>query len=91
MHRLDPILALALAGWPAATTSAAAVALTVDGRQFSAASVTLKRGDRLLVANQSGDRPFIPIDTEQACMGHKLVEKTDHAYLVHGYFADGAR
>jgi hypothetical protein len=34
----------------------------------------------------------IPINTEQACMGcHKLVEKTDHTYIVHSYFADRAR
>src|SRR5688572_20497753 len=45
--RLAPILILApvLVGWPA-TTRAGDVALSIDGQKFSAASVTMKRGDR---------------------------------------------
>jgi plastocyanin len=59
--RLAPILILApvLVGWPAATTRAGDVALSIDGQKFSAASVTMKRGDRLVVANQSQEDHFI--------------------------------
>jgi plastocyanin len=53
------VLALALVGWPVATTRAGDVALSIDGQKFSAASVTMKRGDRLVVANQSQDSHFI--------------------------------
>jgi plastocyanin len=61
MRRRAPelILALALVGWPAAPTRAGDVALAIDGRKFSAASVTMKRGDRLVVANQSPEDHFI--------------------------------
>jgi plastocyanin len=59
MRRLAPLLALALAGWSAATTHAGDVALSIDGQKFSAATVTMKRGDRLVVANQSRENHFI--------------------------------
>jgi plastocyanin len=59
MRRLAPFLALALVGRPAATTRAGDVALTIDGQQFSAAAVTMKRGDRLVVANRSQESHFI--------------------------------
>jgi plastocyanin len=59
MRRLTPFLVLALLGWPAVTTRAADVALTIDGQKFSAAAVTMKRGDRLVVANQSQENHFI--------------------------------
>jgi plastocyanin len=59
MRRLAPFLVLALLGWPVATTRAADVALAIDGQKFSAPSVTMKRGDRLVVANQSQESHFI--------------------------------
>lgn len=38
------------------------------------------------------DAEVIPINAERACMGcHKLVEKADHTYIVHHYFADQVR
>jgi plastocyanin len=59
MRQLVPVLVLALVGWPAATARAGDVALTIEGRKFSAPAVTLKRGDRLVVANQSQENHFI--------------------------------
>jgi plastocyanin len=58
MKMRGPLLALALLGAPAAT-GAGDVALTIEGRRFGAETVTLKRGDRLVVANRSPESHFI--------------------------------
>jgi plastocyanin len=59
MRRLAPFLVLALLGWPPLTTRAADVALTIDGQKFSAATVRMKGGDRLVVENRSQENHFI--------------------------------
>lgn len=52
MRVLVPLLASILVGLPAATDAADAV-LTLEGESFSPGTLTLKRGDRLVVVNQS--------------------------------------
>jgi plastocyanin len=58
MRLLAPLLALMLVGAPAAT-GAADFVVTLDGERFSPATVTLKRGDRLVIVNPSPENHFV--------------------------------